>query len=393
MGPISHLTQHTAHRNDINFPPPSLLNTRNVTANRREFSRDQLICAATSQGCCDQVMKIPKAIGTFIVHRYADTRLFFRSFCSMFGSTTSSEIDRRVREIRGFNRVMQNPAVTGQAANAEFERLSSESRSLLFYADASYITQFQNERDPARAEVIRLEIVRECAQVISFQRMLTCINTFFRSFSGGEAAPSTRPHDETPSHSLWETLARLFGLMRRSGTQVRAVPATPDPVGTPGGAVPNVDLNIPNTVPYVQDGIAAQIQAKAEEIIQLRSRFTSAIPAEYKHYECPASADFMAIPVFDASHPAVQAGLPNLRTALAVGSGAAVLQDHRNVRHTIDKDSLEGQIAAGTSYAPAKCMLCRHPEHGGIRRGVLRIDTALQDEILQYLRSAVPATS
>ena len=93
--------------------------------------------------------------------------------------------------------------------------------------------------------------------------------------------------------------------------------------------------------------------------------------------------EIMTIPVFDASHPAVQNAL---RAANAAGGTSSAL-NNRDLRHAMEKDSLEAHMRSGGT---ARCPTCRHPERGsGIRRENLRIDTALQDEILQFLRTAL----
>lgn len=397
MGSISHLTAHTTSRNDFNtdFLRPSLLNNRMIVSNVHDFSYEQRVCSSTTQSCYDQLLKIPALVGEFLLHRYADTRMFIRSFSSMFGSTGPNEIDRRINEICQFRTVMQDAEVTGHRAYRRFARLSSETMDLFFYTNSSYLTQFLNETDPHKAGAIRFEILRECDQVIFFQRMLTVVNTFFRVFMGSTASNQSQSgHTEAPGRGsgfglggFWEQLfgREETGFSREEGDHGGRVGSE----RVSGRPAPGVDLNIPNTVPYVQNAIPAAIQEKAGEISRLQARFTSAIPQQYQD---PIMREFMEIPVFDASHPAVQSGLAALRAAMARGTGATEsLSAHRNARHIFEKDSLEGHIAGGTSWAPAKCPLCRHPEHGGIRRESLRIDTGLQDEILHFLRANVSA--
>ncbi len=157
-----------------------------------------------------------------------------------------------------------------------------------------------------------------------------------------------------------------------------------EPVGRPERpSATTYNVNVPGTVAYVQNRVPADVQTKANEINRLKPLFeamrpTPDVPLAYND---PINFEMMSIPVFDASHPAIQ-------TALETG----VSVDNRDIRHLLDKDTMEAHIAAHpSSWSPAKCAICRHPEHGGIRRENLRIDTALQDQILAFLRNAVPA--
>ena len=326
-------------------------------------------------------------IGSFLVHRYADTRMFIRAFSSMFGSTTSNDIDTRVGEIYRFRTMIQECVANSQTASTRFDRLQPQTQALFFYTTASYIARFQNETDP-RTETIRQEILRECDLAISLQRTLTSVNTCFRSCFTRSAPAATTVHPVAPSYTIWETFARMFG-----GPGLRTPGPMPGPMMVPGAStVPVVNLNIPDTVPYVRGNIPADIQTKADEIARLRDRVTGTVPLEYEDY----SSEVMCIPVFDASQPLVQSGLPALRTAIDSASGVtAALSTHRNSRHPLDKDVMEAHIAVGSPPmwegmppGPAVCSICRHP----VKRTALMIDTGLQDEILRYLRGATSST-
>jgi hypothetical protein len=131
--------------------------------------------------------------------------------------------------------------------------------------------------------------------------------------------------------------------------------------------------------------IPQEVQTKADEIVRLRGLFDAmdennrpALPAGY---ECPISLSIISIPVFDASHPAVQAAfLP----------GATVALNNRDNRHPID---LNEYIRNGTvGLNNDRCSICRHQpalHRNAAFNPYMRIDSALQDEILQFLR-AVP---
>ncbi len=134
-------------------------------------------------------------------------------------------------------------------------------------------------------------------------------------------------------------------------------------------------------VPYVQTAVPAMVQTKAALINRLKVQFNAlpGRPAPPPTYVDPVSNQILAIPVFDLSHTAIQNALRDANTA--------GIRD-RTLRHTREKDDLEAHLATGTSAATARCLQCGSGG-GGIRRENLRIDTALQDEILQYLRTAV----
>jgi hypothetical protein len=151
-----------------------------------------------------------------------------------------------------------------------------------------------------------------------------------------------------------------------------------------GRAAPVADPDIPGAVAYVRDRIPDEIQQKADEIAQLRRRFEAMEdpPDVPNEYEDPIMREIMTIPVFPASHPQMRNGLNALRAALRAGGAEATeaLNANRALRHTMEKDSLE-QIMRASPLCPA----CRHQ----INRNSLRIDTQLQDEILEYLRRTV----
>jgi hypothetical protein len=317
--------------------------------------------------CSKYLMSIPKAIGTFFIHRYADVRMFLRAFSS-FRSTTAA-IDTRIHEICQFRTALENCRDNRQEASTHFNSLCLETRNLFFYVNSNYLNQFHTETDPAKIETIRQEIYRECQQVISFQNILLAVSSFFRFFSSSTqrsssyVVPSVRP---APGPT----------------------PARPTPA-RPARPIPsNLVLNIPNTVPYVQNAIPADVQQKADEIVRLREQFEELpsppnIPLFHEDF---IMTGIIALPIFDASHPFLQDHLPTLRAA---GVDAAILRDNRNRRHYLDKDSFETYFATGTSGSPKKCPTCRHPTDGGINRAFLRIDTQLQDEILGFLRGAL----
>ncbi len=124
------------------------------------------------------------------------------------------------------------------------------------------------------------------------------------------------------------------------------------------------------TVPYDRFDIPADIQAKADEIAILREKAEEDNIAIPQGFICLISHDVMSMPVFDYTHPSIN----------------AVNINNRDLRHLVDKTSLERAFA---SLQIVKCSLCRYPEDGRTERRNLLIDTALQDEILAYLRTNV----
>ncbi len=327
-------------------------------------------------GCSDWLSKIPNTIRGFFIHAYYDARMYFRAFTSMGKETTPSGIDRRINEVTQFLTVIENntnSAVTSWDFNGvknRYQRLSPQVRDLFFIVDQNYINHFSVDQTIGSPQAMREEMIRECNRVVSFQRQLTAVNTFYRLFTGKVVIPPVSIPETPP--------------LSDDGMVV-------DVTTTTTTTTHPLNLNVPGTVPYVQNAIPADVQGKADEINRLSVQFAAlrsppVVPTIFNNVIM--SEDFMAIPVFDASHPQVQ---ERLRAANASGATTAVRDalEERTIRHPYDKDALEAQIRAGTTWAPAKCYICRHPADGGIRRQYLRIDTGLQDQILQFLRNAV----
>jgi hypothetical protein len=331
--------------------------------------------------CC--LTSIPKMINRFFTHRHADVCMFFRSYNSMSGGTTLRDINRRINEITQLVTVIETCGDNRGAVRARFQRLSPQIRDLFFYVDQNYMDEFV--RDPSKAQEMAQEMIRECDQVIHFQRQLTAVNAFYRLFGGGttDGVTTRRQHRQEPTSDFrWDDWwARIFPDAFHPRRVDDRSPATTTYAFN--------FLNVPGTVPYIQNAIPADVQRKADEINSLKGQFIelrNPPPVPDIYNDIIMGEDFMALPIFDASHPAVQNAL-SAASALAPSAISAVF--NRDLRHLFDKDALEAHIRTGTSWAPAKCPTCRHPTDGGIRREFLRIDTALQDEILQFLRTAL----
>ena len=297
----------------------------------------RLVANASNCDCLSFVREIFKAIGDFFVHRYADCHLFWRSFTSMGHGTSWTDYVRRETQLRNFLAVleMRNGNADRNEVSRSFQSLPAQARNLFFYVDQNYIREFAQSQSNVRNFEMRLEMIRECDQVIAFQRQLSWVNVFYRLFSN-------RTH---PQFSV-----RTIGTAPTRGTTARR-----------NGVIEPL-ITIPQ-----------EVQNKANEIQRLREKFAELPnpPHVPDVYHDSITMDFFSLPIYDASHPAVQND-PN----------------DRSVRHLIEKDSLEEMFRNASSWAPTKCPFCRHPEDGGIRRENLRIDTALQDEILQFLRNA-----
>jgi hypothetical protein len=385
-----------------------------------------------SDDCLKCLNRIPKAIGDFFSHRFADASMFWQACNSIGGNVTSEEIDRRAQEVFGFELVLNSRLADRRVALDRFNALSQQTRGLFYNVTPQYMQQFVAETDPERIESIRGEILRECFRVGSYQRTMAAVNLFFHRFSGGGAqtpvssqvgqtttqAISTEEessHVEPHEFNWFEWLGSHFGyggheehhepvtadipwwehLVRRHHYDADHEGVSPDEVGIPVGpnVIRGVDVAVPDTVAYVKDRVPTAIGQRANEIARLKPLFEAlgSPPAVPGTFNDPILFEIMTIPVFDASHPAVQSGLAALRTALDSGNAVStVLNDQRGMRHTMEKDSLETHIAGGHSWAPAKCPQCRHPEHGGIKREFLRIDEGLQKEILTFLQRALP---
>lgn len=343
-----------------------------VSGNGPNNPTDESCC----QKCQDWVTSFFKAIGQFFVHSYANLHMFGRSWSSMGGNTDNQEIQRRIGEIDTFALVLRNPrSSTAQVVN-RFNALSMRSRDLFYYT-SDYMGQLRSSEPrpgpmfPMSAEPppstrsleIRAEISREVEQVISLQRTMTAVNTFYRVFTGRFSGPWRLPPDDDDADNGGSTS-----------------------VDSPGGVTrpnnsPHQNRDIPGTVAYTRDAIPADVQQKANEIARLKANYDAMAnaPAAPAYFSDPVGMEIMVMPVFDASHPAVQQGLPALRAALNAGSSVG---DSYTIRHHLDRDTMEQLFRSRP-----RCPTCRHPHNN---RANLRIDTGLQDEILAFLRRVAP---
>ncbi len=362
--------------------------------------------AGDGEDCLNCIKAIPKAIVNFFAHRYADFRMFIRAFVSMGGGTTNVDIDHRIQlisQLRDQILISGNNRRNLQAVHDRFTRLDATVQNLFFYVDPNYTRRFAYSQGRETPE-IRYEIIRECDQAVSYQRTLRAVNTFYSIFTGNFFGPFGDTEDEIP--------------MSR--------PGAPTSVGggwttQPGTTLGGVDLNIPGTVQYIQQDPPAQFRQRVfnptatqaqNRLDQLTVHLTNQLPAAVRakanqinalkvqfdnlanppnipgHFECSITREIMTVPVFDASHPAVQNAL---RAANAPG-GTSIALNNRDLRHAIDFVSMEEHLIARNLAGDRRvCAVCRHPQERtrNIERQNLRIDTDLQDQILAFLTNAI----
>src|ERR1700722_2813733 len=199
-----------------------------VNAQPARALNNRLVATIGEKGCCDFLASIPRKIGTFFSHCYADVRMFFRAFSSMGSETTPNMIRERIGEVNQLKMFVEGPlpfvAVQG------FGRLSPQVRKLFHRVDRNYVQELLNL---AKTETVRQEIIRECDRVIGFQRQLTAVNTFYRRFN--ERANThrvLRPEPVAPPapEPAEEPVRPIPG---PSGPTVDEVPPTPEPAVPP----------------------------------------------------------------------------------------------------------------------------------------------------------------
>ena len=404
----------------------------------------------TFNGVFDQIASVPKSIVKFFAHRYADVRMLIRSFESMTG-VPSRTIQQRIDEVKRFISTVENCGENRNQVKESFLALSPPVRGLFFNVDEGCIDAFIKEPSNTQ-EILRecnrvIEFQRMLTAVNAFFRRFNGVADTTEAppenNGGGGSPPATpsptrreeprRPREEParprvpdlPQFS-WRDLLnweQLFGNQQQEAPQApqerprqeqprnQQIPVhyeNPDddpflhywwtdvrdqmnrqqpqrPPARPVRQDLQINVNIAGTVAYdVRGSIPEEVRLKAIEIEGLIDRFEGLgrnKPAVPDIYMCNITKEpFMKIPLFDASHPNVNN--PNV--------------NNRNLRHAYEKDALERYIRSHTNhegtpgeYWDVKCPVCRHPEHGGIRRQYVRIDTELQDQILQFLRNAV----
>jgi hypothetical protein len=375
-------TIHSVSQAPITFATPSFNKermTRQIQARlHTDVSENQL------------AVPIPPAVKRFFTHRFADLHMFVQAFGSMSNEETNPiEIDRRITQILQLKNAANTNENNRQAVCDLFVGLAPQTQSLFSLVNADYINAFRTQTDLNRIERIREEISRECEQVIFYQRTLKSVSVLFRTFLEMiESVFGLHSTSRARTANHWETWWNdLLGRSRPSSRTGRA------DEGWPSGNTSNIDVNIPDTIPYSRRDIPPQVQEKANQIARLKvayERLGDAAPRVPEAFKDPISLEkFMKIPVFDASHPRIQADLPKLREELAAGN-ISNLDHYRNARHALDKESLELYPQGENRFVGANCPLCRHPQNAEILMQTLRIDTGLQDAILGFLQANLP---
>jgi hypothetical protein len=315
----------------------------------------------------DCMTSVLKKVNNFFAHRYADFRMFVVACRSIRLMASNRAVEQRVNQVIQFLSVVKSGENSREAVRESFQGLSPPVRSLFYRIDQNYIDEFVEES--SSTEEMRRELIRECEQVIYFQRQLVAVSNFCVRF-----------------------IERLRGnLATASNVRQRSQPRGGS---SSSSTVPSIrfNLDVPGTIPYLRDAIPNDVQNKANEINALKEEFNrsgSNAPDIPEMFKDVIAMDFMAIPIFDASHPGIQDAMRAMSAPDATSAASDALDD-RNLRHIFDKESLEGHMQArSNSWAPPKCPLCRHPEDGGIRHEYLRIDTELQNQILHFLRTHV----
>ena len=304
----------------------------------------------TASDFMEEFKKTCARAAKFFSHVYADIRLFIRSCSKVPSLSREGALTATRNEIERFRDRCRLPAREHVDTAQEFRNLSSVTRELFYRIDEDFLIKYRRESSPEARNEMKNEITRECDRILQYQRVVYFFSLLFQSTRGGPATERGWVPSSSPSRA-------------------------------PGVTVNGVRIDIPGTVAFTQNAISADVQRKAAEIEVLIRKFDVLPnpPKSPESYLCPILCDFMKIPVFDASHPSVQA---SLATPPDAGNLNNSLEAHRTVRHTIESSAL---LSLTT---PGKCPSCRHPRDGGMRREYMRINTQLQDEILQFLRNA-----
>jgi hypothetical protein len=334
-------------------------------------SSDMRLGAHVGQGYFDNLLWIPKAIGEFFVHRYADLRMGIRA-CSSMSSLTSEVCAERVRQVTRLKEAVESSGGFKTAASAIFNRTDPAVKNLFFYVDSRYLQEFVRETDLEKEESIRQEIFRECDRVVCLQNTLCKVTSFFRYWCSWMFGAENNTENSPRAEERPQGREPVFMTRAPSGVPVRA------PSGRTGAPAPSpvAIAGSRPAVPYVKNHIPADVRMRADQIRRLAPLYESMRPCPAPipdHFECLVSTGIMQIPIFDATH------------ALNMGNRAN--------RHLIDYTTYEQMLVSSRSepWPPPCCPQCRHP---GGRRGMspehMRIDVALQTEILAFLETHVP---
>ncbi len=329
----------------------SLQSSGVLPALRRDFSVRNTVHSSHKCGNC--LKSIPQRIGDFISQPIVNVGMFVKAVISA-RHIYANDIDVRIDRITRFRDSANHLDV-----NQQFNTLDPSIQRLFFRVNREFIQKMTRETNRANFQRMQTIINSECNRAISYQNKLRFfiarnLTTIPSPSPNPVEIPTPRPHP-------------------RSFFNRRAPVRTP--THTEANPTPRVNLSIPGAIPYVQDHIPDDIQQKGREIARLKTLIANHalfyIPQRFRNTAIYANASdilsIMEIPVFDASHPFIQATL-------------SLSYPHR---HHMDVASFEDNMDR-RGYCPE--LGCIHPSPASINRDHVMLDSFLQDEILTFLR-------
>ncbi|MBS0620175.1 MAG: hypothetical protein JSS61_01785 [Verrucomicrobia bacterium] len=262
--------------------------------------------------CCSS---ITTSIGHFFYYRYADLRLTLRAVWSVF-CCPSLGAAGRVEALTQFYALLGSYQSTNETLLRAYRELPPAVKNLLFDTTEHNIDRLFKTVGQARSELIST-MQRDCHRALLLQK---CFFPF-------------------------------LCLRKKAPVRISVIP----------GAFHIRKRNIPAEVCER----AAEIRALKQQWDERYSDLMTApeIPGELQDH----MAQFMEIPVFDASHPQIIKALKN-QDLDAISNLA--------IRHTVDLAAMEGNIRDH-----GRCYTCRHRH----RTDQMFIDVPLQQRILKYL--------
>ncbi len=334
------------------------------------------------------------ALGRMFSNIKADVRMFWRAYVSMGHGTTPQDIRNRIGALEVFEEevVQARTSELQQAILGRYRLLDRDVKKLLVRVDEQFVRSFSAEGNRALFEERKNLILRECNLACNFQRKLTIVNTYYRVFKRLGSRPRVPAPIPVSSPSSRSVLPSIPGTI--------PYPQNAIPADLMANLVRENDLrwNPDNTLPrnpaippicqFFRDQLPREILNNAEEIARLKAAASQdVLDNALQLFNCPVTGDLMEIPVFVASHPAVQASI-----------NKPVLTDADFIaRHHLDFNAMEAHLLVKQTRhgTRAVCAVCRHPQDQGrsINREHLVVDTTLQTRILNYLRNPTAAAA
>lgn len=391
-----------------------------------------------ARGCGDLVNKVghvvisaDRAIDTFLWNRLTDCQLFLRAFVSM-GYGTPDDIQHSIEVLTKLQtRLRSNEHIMG------FSTLDRRADALILKSSEFNFTPEQYIYDDQILRNLRQEYIRECSVAISFQRTLSVVNTFYNRIGLNTSLPPVTTADHSEEGPDWTT-RMINDIVDWVDQLVEEDNGRHIPMGTVGTR--NNSRILAGTVRYNFHKIPWSIVEKAHEIRILKDQFErlKTLVDKLNHRNTRVSEDevfqaefpeesvrgyfkalveklngktdkeeaefftvsdldmdymgqIMMIPVFDATHPGIQ----DQFTSPAVASVPPTITPapNRDLRHAIDWKTFERQFRS--EIRGLRCSICRHPTQHDFERKNMLIDTALQNDILNFLRDrlSLPAST